>query len=112
MSGVVTTSLSGNIRSDDYLDTYANTFRMGTTLADFTLIFGSTDDLGINNMRNMDRASIHVSPQMLKLLSLQISANLDAYERVFGVIQNPKKVTDALEQSSKALESYFLDWNK
>jgi len=112
MSQFATPTIAGATRSDDYIDTYASLFRIGSSSTDFTLVFGSLDDRGFNNVQSLDRVAVHISPQMLKIMSLQLAANLKAYEDVLGTINLSRNVMHALDGTYQAVFDQLTLWNK
>ncbi|MDE2514435.1 MAG: DUF3467 domain-containing protein [Rhodospirillales bacterium] len=94
-------------RAEDFTDSFANVFRMGISSNDFTLIFSTLDERGPGHPRLCDRASLHVSPQMLKMLSLQIAMNVEAYESAFGPIKIPKQFEQSNDTQRTELKKQF-----
>lgn len=94
-------------RGDDFTDSYANAFRMGISSNDFTLIFSTLGENAQGNHRIRDHASLHVSPQMLKMLSLQIAVNVEAYESAFGPIKIPNQFVQSNDEQRNVLKKQF-----
>lgn len=89
------------------MDTFANTLRVGNSVNDFTLVFGTIDDYGPGNLQHSDRVSVHLSPQMLKIVAQQLSANVEAYELAFGTIKLPKAVESSFDSIREQLTRMF-----
>jgi hypothetical protein len=68
------------------LDVYANQIRLGATLQDFTIILGTTEDLGIGQIGTKDRVVVRLAPATAKLLQLHLAAAVEAYEEAIGPI--------------------------
>lgn len=90
-------------------DVYANQIRLGATLADFTIIFGLTYDIGGGDVVNRDRVVVRLSPQTLKTLSLQIDAALGAYEAAVGQVPVPERVLTQLAATKEAMVAAYED---
>lgn len=97
--------VSGFVRAPEFVDTYANTFRVSNSISDFTLIFGSIDDLGPGHMQHSDRVSVHISPQMLKMIAMQLTANVAAYEEAYG----PLRVSKSAETSFREMRDQLVN---
>lgn len=93
-------------RAEGFVDVYINTFRMGATGTDFTLFLGATDDVQ-GRISQKDRVAARVSPQMLKLIIINITATLDAYEETFGTIQVPKNATEEADANRKKMTTFY-----
>jgi hypothetical protein len=85
---------------------------MGNSFSDYTLVFGTSNDYGPNNVKALDRAAIHVSPQMLKMIWLQIGENLKAFEEVFGEIPIPRMASDSISRIGDQLKIQYNQWNR
>lgn len=97
-------------RAEDFVHSFANVFRLGISSNDFTLIFSTLDERSPGNARVCDRVSIHVSPQMLKMLSLQIATNVEAFESAYGTIKIPKQFEKSNDEQRVALKKQFDRW--
>ena len=74
-------------------ETFANQMRMGVTVTDFTLVFGTAIDAGPNMAPvALDRSIIHVAPGMLKQIFQNIAMAVEAYEEVMGEIKLPHQL--------------------
>lgn len=88
---------------------FANQLRLGVTLTDFTLVFGSTvpqpdaSQAGAGFGIMSDNVALHLAPGMLKQLLLQSEMAVAAYEAVMGPIKVPSKLTAFLENHKEKL---------
>ena len=72
---------------------YANQLRVGVTVSDVTLTFGTMEDRGIGQVIHEDKVSVHLSPITAKILLENLTMIIDVYERVVGKIPTPQKVS-------------------
>ena len=88
---------------------FANQLRLGVTITDFTLIFGSTlPQQGAASSGEVfgvvsDKVALHLAPGMLKQLLLQIEMAVAAYETVMGSIKIPDKLPASLARHKAQL---------
>ena len=107
MEKFIEQSIETGPRAEDFKDIYANQVRLGVTLTDFTIIFGIADDLGSQTI-NKDLAAIRLSPGTMKLLLVQMSAVLSAYETACGQIPSfaidQGRETEMMDNVTKSLQ--------
>jgi hypothetical protein len=89
--------------SANVVDLFANQFRVGVTLTDFTLVFGVGVESQIGGQAVVDKASIHVAPGMLKQILASLQMAMSAYEEVLGEIPIPKRHGHFMDGIRKAL---------
>lgn len=76
-------------------EVFANQLRMGVTVTDFTIVFGTAVDMG-GTAVVADRAIVHVAPGMLKQILQNLIMAVNAYEEVMGEIRVPKPLEGQL----------------
>lgn len=105
MSGTQATPLQARpaVRNADAVDIYANQLRLGSTLHDFTIIFGATDDRGVGQITSRDLATVRLAPALAKILEMHLRTAIDAYESVVGEIPISPRAKDDLEKVHETL---------
>lgn len=86
-------------RAPDYVDVYANQLRIGTTVSDFTLVFGASDE----GFTVSDQVSVRLAPGTLKMLFLNVKMALEAYEQAIGEIPVPSKLEQQISKNKITL---------
>jgi hypothetical protein len=83
---------SGFIRSQQFVDIYANNTRIGVSAFDFNMMFGRIIEQaqGVNVIE--DLASIRMSPIQFKFFIESASHVFKAWEETFGQIEYPMKL--------------------
>jgi hypothetical protein len=99
--------MSQGQRDDHYVDVYANQLRISLTQADFSLIFGVTEDYGPGNIGMKDRVCVRVSPTSAKFILQQLEASLAAYEEAVGPISMLKGSENAVSSIKKHILAGF-----
>jgi hypothetical protein len=75
------------VRSEDFVELYANYVSFAGSVWDMTVMFGRTVADDPRNPRLEQRASVSLSPQTAKLLAHLLLRNLQAYEQQYGEIR-------------------------
>jgi hypothetical protein len=96
---------------ENFIETFSTTFRMHASPLNFSLIFGSTTDVGPGVMENVDRVAINMSPQSTKFLALQLTSAIEAFEDVFGTVKLPNTIPPNIEATKKLLVENFKTQN-
>jgi hypothetical protein len=91
------------VRGESFLDTYANQVRLGTTISDFTIIFGVSDDRGPAGVHLKDVVAIHLAPGTMKLLLGNLKSTVEAYEASIGTIPLPANTESQLEEQTRRI---------
>jgi hypothetical protein len=98
------------LRSAEFKDIYSNFVRMGVSGSDISIIFGKLVDspLGFNVVE--DQAIIRMSPHQFKTFLSQATKTLNAWEEVFGAVNESMKsspqeaITDGVRRLKEALD--------
>jgi hypothetical protein len=75
------------VRSDAFVEVYANYVSCATSPWDLTIMFGRTVADNPDNPRIEQRASVSLSPQTAKAMAQMLVRNLQSYEQQFGEIR-------------------------
>lgn len=100
---------SSNIDQTRPVDIYANQIRIGTTLADFTLVFGSTEDAGLGQVINRDRAIVRLAPGTAKSLLLHLTMILQSYEEAIGPLPMPAQMVAELADIKQKITAGYAE---
>jgi hypothetical protein len=75
------------VRSEEFVEVYANYVSCATSPWDLTIMFGRTVADNPDNPRLEQRASVSLSPQTAKAMALMLLRNLQSYEQQYGEIR-------------------------
>jgi len=75
------------VRSEAFVEVYANYVSCATSPWDITLMFARTVADNPNNPRLEQRASVSLSPQTAKAMAHMLLRNLQGYEQQYGEIR-------------------------
>jgi hypothetical protein len=75
------------VRSEEFLEVYANYVSCATSPWDLTIMFGRTVADNPDNPRIEQRASVSLSPQTAKAMAHMLLRNLQSYEQQYGEIR-------------------------
>jgi hypothetical protein len=75
------------VRSEEFLEVYANYVSVATSAWDMTIMFGRTAADDPRNPRIEQRASVSLSPQTAKAMAHMLLRNLQGYEQQYGEIR-------------------------
>jgi len=96
-------------RDGNAVDIYANQLRLGSTLHDFTIIFGATDDQGRGQIGSRDLATVRLAPALAKILQMHLRAAVEAYEKKVGPIGISARAEGDMERVRETLEKAYSD---
>jgi hypothetical protein len=75
------------VRSEEFMEVYANYVSCATSPWDITIIFGRSVADNPDNPHIEQRASVSLSPQTAKAMAQMLVRNLQSYEQQFGEIR-------------------------
>jgi hypothetical protein len=75
------------VRSEDFVEVYANYVSFAASAWDMTIMFGRTVADDPRNPRIEQRASVSLSPQTAKAMAHILLRNLQSYEAHYGEIR-------------------------
>jgi hypothetical protein len=94
-------------RDERFVSLYANQIRLGTSINDFTLLFGVTEDHGGQQVL-VDKAAISMSPISFKALVAHVNMVLSAYEETIGPIFEATFSKDSIEKHKDLLRASLI----
>jgi Protein of unknown function (DUF3467) len=75
------------VRSETFVDVYANYVSFAASASDMTIMFGKTQADDPRNPRLEQRVSVSLSPQTAKIMAHIVLRNIQSYEAQYGEIQ-------------------------
>jgi hypothetical protein len=75
------------VRSEEFVEVYANYVSCATSPWDLTIMFGRSVADNPDNPRLEQRASVSLSPQTAKAMAHMLLRNLQSYEQQYGEIR-------------------------
>jgi hypothetical protein len=93
------------VRSEEFVEVYANYVSLATSPWDITIMFGRTAADNPNNPRIEQRASVSLSPQTAKAIAEILWRNIQAYEQQYGEIRYTPRQPSQSEQAENPPQS-------